>query len=101
MSHRNIELQVGISKVNEITRIQQQMQQQQMNQQGDFEQAIKAQMDKEVSRPNSPHKNSTVSDREKNNRNPQQSKKKKRNMPDNGPEETEHPFKGKNIDLRG
>ncbi|MFC4768813.1 hypothetical protein [Effusibacillus consociatus] len=101
MSHRNIELQVGISKITEVTKIQQQLQQQSMNDQADFEQAMKTQTEKKLTSPESPDSSAAVSDQETPSGSARKKQQNKRKKNQSQPPEPPHPYKGKRIDLRG
>lgn len=103
MTTRNIELQIALPKVTEVTKIQQQIQQQHLNQQAGFEQAIQKQTEKELKRPNGFDQNRAVSDRKQHAGSPPQ-KRRRRNQSGREREaqpEPSHPYKGKHIDIRG
>lgn len=101
MSQRNIELQVGISKVTEVTRIQQQMQQHQMQQQADFEQAMHKQVEHELARPGGPDENRATANQDAPSGSPHRRQQNKRSKKTSGDQEPAHPYKGKNIDIKG
>lgn len=99
MTHRNIELQVALPKVTEISKVHQQMQQQHMNQQAFFEQELLGKVEKDANRPTSPDENRAVSNEQKETADPNRQRKKQKKQ-DSQPQEGSHPFKGKHIDIR-
>lgn len=102
MTHRNVELQVALPKITEVSRLQQQMQQQHSNNHADFEKVIQQKVDLDLSRPDSPDEERPVLADKEQGQSSQQQKRERRQQPQSPPQaETPHPYKGKHVDLRG
>lgn len=101
MTHRNIELQVALPKITEVSRVQQQLQQQHSNNHADFERVIQQKAELDLTRPDSADENRSVSADTENEKSFEQDKREDKQKQQAQQDEPPHPYKGKHVDLRG
>lgn len=101
MTHRNVELQVALPKITEVSRVQQQLQQQHSNNHADFEKVIQQKAELDLSRPDSADEERAVAADKQNDRSFQQEKRDDQQKEPLQQEEPPHPYKGKHVDIRG